>query len=151
VRKLTYGVLSSLLILSVTVPARAEIPSSAIAQSNEATIEQMFKEQRVLTNEIQTLMTQVKVLMAEMKALTALPEGQTPTMADLYKQQQLLMAQVQALTAQTRVETLLPRKGAATVKEVHEQQVAMIADIKSMMTELKSMIQIYRGRAGNGR
>ncbi|PSB24321.1 hypothetical protein [Stenomitos frigidus] len=140
------GVLSSLLILATTVPVGATTPTATVAQSNSSSIEQMFREQKVLTDEIKTLMTQMKAMMAEMKALTSLPEGQAPTMADLYKQQQVILAQVQTLS-QSRFDTLQPRKNTATVQEVHQQQVAMMAEMKSMMAEMKAMIEAYRGRA----
>jgi TolA-binding protein len=152
-KKLAYGLLSGLLMLAVTVPVGATTPTSTIvqpttvAQSNSATIEQMFREQKVLTDEIQALMAQMKTMMAEMKALTSLPEGQAPTMADLYKQQQVILARLETLS-QSRFDTLVPKKNAATVQEVHQQQVAMIADLKTMMAELKTMAEVYRGRAG---
>lgn len=153
-KRLAYGVLSSLLILATTIPVGAEtsttlVQSNTVAQSNSATIDQMFRQQKVLADEIQALMAQMKTMMAEMKALTALPDGQTPTMADLYKQQQRLITQVEALTNRTKLETIQPRKSTATVQDVHQQQVTMMAEMKAMMAEIKSMSEVYRGRAGS--
>jgi hypothetical protein len=147
-KRLIYGVLSSLLIVSTTVPAQAKTPTPAIALSN-ATIERMFREQKVFSEDIETLMTQMKAMMAEMKALTAAPAGQAPTMTDLYKQQQVMQAQIDTLLSRSRFDSLTPRGStSATVEEVHQQQQAMIAEMKSMMGEMKKMVEIYRGRAG---
>jgi hypothetical protein len=147
VKKLAYGVLSSLLILAATVPVHATTPAVTIAQSNSAAIEQMFREQKVLADELQTLMTQAKTMMAEMKVLTSPPEGQAPTMTDLYKQQQVMLAQIMTLS-QSRLDTILPRKNAATVQDVYQQQAAIMAEMKTMMAEMKTMMEAYRGRAG---
>ncbi len=150
-KRVAYGILSSLLILSVTVPVGAKTPTAAIAQSNSMTIEQMFREQKVLTDEIQALMAQMKAMMAEIKALTSLPSGQTPTMADLYKQQQVILSRLETLS-QSRFDTISPRKpaatGKATVQDVHQQQQAMMAEMKSMAAEMKQMLEVYRGRGG---
>ncbi len=148
-KKLTYGVLSSLLILATAIPSGATTPAPTIAQANSASIDQMFQEQRVLTGELQTMMAQMKMMMAEMKALTSIPEGQTPTTTDLYKQQQILIAQVETLTNRTKLDTILsPGKRTATVQDVYQQQMAMAADLKAMMAEMKTMLEAYRGRAG---
>lgn len=147
-KRVAYGILSSLLILSVTVPVGAKTPTAAIAQSNSMTIEQMFREQKVLTDEMQTLMAQMKAMMAEMKALTSLPSGQTPTITDLYKQQQLMLARIETLSNRTKLETILPQKSAATVQDVYQQQQAMMAEMKSMAAEMKQMLEVYRGRGG---
>src|SRR5579885_1309754 len=88
-KKLAYGVLSSLLILATAIPSGATTPTTTIAQANSTSLDQMFQEQRVLTGELQKMMAQMKMMMAEMKALTSVPEGQTPTTTDLYKQQQI--------------------------------------------------------------
>ncbi len=159
-KKLAYGLLSGLLLLAATIPVGATTPtttitqSHTIAQANSATIEQMFQEQKVLTNEIQTLMAQMKAMLAEMKALTSLPEGQTPTMADLYKQQQVILTRLETLS-QSRFDTLVPKRSAvtgqgkaATVQDIHRQQLAIIADLKTMMAEMKTLMEVYRGRAG---
>ena len=151
-QRLAYTVLSSLLILATTVPVKAATPTfstiqaNTVAQSNAATIDQMFREQRVLSSELQTMMAQMKTMMAEMKALTSLPQGQTPTMTDLYKQQQVILARLETLS-QSRADTLLSGKNAATVQDIHQQQMAMMTDLKSMMAELKTLIEVYRGRA----
>jgi len=158
-KKLAYGLLSGLLMLAA-IPVGATTPTTTIAQShtiaqaNSATIEQMFQEQKVLTNEIQTLMAQMKAMLAEMKALTSLPEGQTPTMADLYKQQQVILTRLETLS-QSRFDTLVPKRSAvtgqgkaATVQDIHRQQLAIIADLKTMMAEMKTLMEVYRGRAG---
>ena len=145
-KKLVSGALSSLVILSATLPARAEIPTFTVAQS-QSTIEQMFRQQRVLTEEIQTMMAEMKTMMAEMKALTALPVGQSATMNDLYKQQQILAMKVDSLIGRTRFDTIQPRTTeTVTVQEVHQQQTAMMAEMKEMMAEMKKMIAVYRGR-----
>jgi len=89
--------------------------------------------------------------MAQMKALTSLPNAQSPTMADLYKQQQVMIAKLETTLARTRLDTLPPRSSTATVQEVHDQQVAMIAEIKAMMVEMKTMMEVYRGRVTNNR
>ncbi len=123
-KKFAYGVLSSLLILAATVPVQATTPAAIVAQSNSATIEQMFREQKVLADELQTLMRQAKKMMAEMKVLTSPPVGQAPTMTDLYRQQQMILAQITTLS-QSRSDTILPKKNAATVQDVHQQQAAM--------------------------
>lgn len=146
-KKLAYGILSSVLILAATVPVGATTPPTLVAQSSSSRIEQMFRQQRVLTDEIQSMMAQLKTMMAEMKALTSLPEGQTPTMTDVYKQQQVILAKIETLS-QSRFDTLLPRNKAATVQDVHQQQMAMIAELKTMMAEMKTMLEVYRGRAG---
>ena len=165
-KKLAYSLLSGLLMLATTIPVGATTPTTTIAQShtiaqphtiaqaNSATIEQMFREQKVLTDEIQTLMAQMKVMLAEMKALTSLPEGQTPTMADLYKQQQVILTRLETLS-QSRFDTLVPKRSAvtgqgkaATVQDIHRQQQAIIADLKTTMAEMKTLMEVYRGRAG---
>ena len=147
-KKLAYGVLSSLLILAATVPVQAATPAVTVAQSNNsAAIEQMFREQKVLADELQTLMTQAKTMMAEMKVLTSPSEGQAPTMTDLYKQQQVILAQIMTLS-QSRLDTILPKKNAATVQDVYQQQAAIMAEMKTMMAEMKTMMEAYRGRAG---
>jgi len=150
VRRLTYTLLSSLVILSTAMPAKAETPTFMIAQSN-STIERMFEQQRVLTDDIQTLMAQMKTMMAQMKALTSLPDGQSPTMADLYKQQQILMTRLEAALPRTRLDTIPPRSSAATVQAIHEQQTALVAEMKTMMAEMKAMMEVYRGRVTNNR
>jgi len=58
-KKLIYGMLSGLVIMSAVMPAEAETKPVVVAQSR-STIEQMYKQQRVLTQEIQSLMTQIK-------------------------------------------------------------------------------------------
>ncbi|MBW4469721.1 MAG: hypothetical protein KME45_04875 [Stenomitos rutilans HA7619-LM2] len=148
-KKLTYGILSSLLILSVTVSVGATTPPAAtIAQAKPLTIEQMFETQRVLSDEIQSTMAELKAMMAEIKALTAVPPGQNPTMADLYKQQQVIISQLEALNlSQTRIDSVLPKKRAATVQDVYQQQQALLTELKSMKAELKTMVETYRGRA----
>jgi cytochrome c556 len=151
-KRVTYGILSSLLILSVTLPVGAKTPTATIAQSpNSATIEQMYREQKVLSDEIQTLMAEMKAMMAEMKALTSVPEGKTPTMADLYKQQQVILSRLETLS-QSRLDTILPKRsaanGTATAQDVYQQQQAMMTEMKSMMADMKKMLEVYRGRAG---
>lgn len=146
-KRLVYGALSSLMILAVATPVMAETPATVIAQS-ESIVDRMFREQRVLTEEIQTLMTQMKAIMAEVKATNAMSSGKTVTMNDLYKQQQVLAAQVETLIARNRIDTIPPRAtSTATVQEVHQQQQAMMAELKDMMTEMKRMVAAYRGRA----
>ena len=146
-KRFAYGILSGLLVLAATAPVRAEILASTTAQSN-STIGQMFREQRVLTDEMRTAMMEMKTMMAEMKALTSLPEGQTPTTTDLYKQQQILRSQMEMLLAQTRIDTILSRRNGATVQGLYQQQVAMLAELKGMMADMKMMIEVQRGRAG---
>lgn len=146
-KKLAYSVLSGFLILAATVPVQASTPAAIVAQSNSATIEQMFREQKVLADELQTLMMQAKTMMAEMKVLTSPSEGQAPTMTDLYKQQQVILAQITTLS-QSRSDTILPKKDTATVQDVYQQQAAMMAEMKTMMAEMKTMMEAYRGRAG---
>jgi len=149
-KRLVYGVLSSLLILSATLPAGAQTPTTTIAQSRPS-FEQMYREQQVLTDEIKTMMIEMHALIEQMKALTSLPEGQTPTMADLYKQQLMLGARVDALLGQTKAYPSTSTQGAAIVQDVHQQQVAMMAELKSMMAELKTLAEVYRGRANGFR
>ena len=145
-KRLIYGTLSGLVILSTAMPAKAESPTFVTAQS-QATIEQMFRQQRVLTDEIQTMMAQMKIMMAEMKALTSLPPGKSASMTDLYNQQQILIARMDTLIGRTRLDTIAPKTtSSATVQEVYQQQVEMMAEIKEMMTEMKRMITVYRGR-----
>ena len=148
-KRLIYGMLSGLVIMSAAMPAKAETQPVIVAQS-EGSLEQMYYQQRVLTEEIQSLMTQMKVMMAEMKALSSLPSDKSVTMNDLYKQQQLLDAKVDALIGRTRLDTIAPRTDrSATVQNVYQQQVSMVAEIKEMMAELKQMMAAYRGRATN--
>ncbi|MBW4578795.1 MAG: hypothetical protein KME42_04370 [Tildeniella nuda ZEHNDER 1965/U140] len=146
-RKLAYGVLSGFIILTTTIPVIAGTPTVTVAQSN-SNLERMYREQRVFADEMKTMMAQMKRMMAEMKVLTSAPDGQTPTIADLYKQQQVLIARMETLTNPTKLETLLPRKNAATTQEVYQQQVAMMAEMKTMMAEMKTMMELYRGRGG---
>jgi hypothetical protein len=156
-KRLAYGVLSSLVILSAAGPVKAETPTFTIAQS-ESTIAQMYQQQRVLTEDIQTLMAQMKTVMAEMKALTASPSGKSVTMNDLYKQQQVLSARMDMLIGRTRYDTIqptatIPKTNSAAVQEVHQQQQAMVAEMKGMMTEMKKTFEyfekIYREKYGS--
>ncbi len=152
-KRLVSGVLSSLLVLSTVVPAKAETPTYVVAQS-ESTIERMYQEQRVVTEGMLELMAQMKTMMAEMKALTSLPTGKPVTMNDLYKQQQIMAARMDALIGRTRLDTIQPRVSTsapspATVQEVHQQQQAMMTEMKEMMAEMQQMIAVYRGRATN--
>lgn len=144
-KRFAYGVLSSLVILSVAVPTKAETPTFMIAQQ-DSTIQRMFRELRVVTDDMQTMMAQMKTMMAEMKVLTSLPAGQTPTMTDLYKQQQILMTQMETLIGRTKFDTIPPRKSTATVQEVYQQQVVMMTEMKAMMAEMKRMMTVFRGR-----
>jgi hypothetical protein len=142
-KRLAYGVLSSLVILSAAVPAKAETQPFMIAQS-ASTIEQMYQQQRVLTYDIKTMMTQMKAMMAEMKALTASPSGKPVTMNDLYKQQQVLAARMEMLIGQTKYDTIQPTpKDSATVQEVYQQQQMMIAEMKEMMAEMKKTFEYF--------
>ncbi len=147
-KRLIYGALSSLVIVSTAVPVMAETPVSIVAQTDSDTIiDRMFYEQRILREEIQQMMAQMKAMMAEMKATQAMPAGKNITMNDLYKQQQVLATQVEALVARNRLDTIPPRTtGTATVQEVHQQQQAMISELKTMMAEMKQMVAVYRGR-----
>lgn len=156
-KRLTCGILSSLVILSTAGVARAETPTFTIAQ-DLTTIEQMYEQQRVLTNDIQTLMTQMKTVMAEMKALTAAPPGKSVTMNDLYKQQQALSARMDMLIGRTRYDTIQPtatspKASSATVQSVQQQQQMMIAEMKGMMAEMKKTFEyfekIYREKYGS--
>lgn len=141
-----YGTLSSLLILSVITPAKADTQPLIVAQSN-STVDEMFRQQRVLKDDIQALMTDLRTMMAEMKALSSLPSGKTATMNDLYKQQQLLAARFDSIVGRTRLDTIQPRAtSSASVQEVHQQQVEMLTEMKAMMAEMKRMIAVYRGR-----
>lgn len=149
-KRLTYGILSSLVIFSAAMPVKAETPAFITAQS-ESTVERMFQQQRVLTEDIQSLMAQMKTVMAQMKALTSVPQGQSPTMADLYKQQQVMATHLETLLAQNRLDTIPPRRVNATVQEVYEQQVAMVSEMKTMMAEMKAMVEVYRGRVTSPR
>jgi hypothetical protein len=143
---LIYGTLSSLLILSVITPAKADTQPLIVAQSN-STVDEMFRQQRVLKDDIQALMTDLRTMMAEMKALSSLPSGKTATMNDLYKQQQLLAARFDSIVGRTRLDTIQPRAtSSASVQEVHQQQVEMLTEMKAMMAEMKRMIAVYRGR-----
>ncbi|MDX2232212.1 MAG: hypothetical protein NW220_21430 [Leptolyngbyaceae cyanobacterium bins.349] len=144
-KRLIYAALSSLALVSATMPAKANTQSFVIAQS-QSTIEQMYKQQRVLTEEIQSLMTQMKIMMAEMKVLTAMPPEKSVTMNDLYKQQQLLSAKVDTLIGRTRLDAIAPRTDTATAETIQQQQMGMIAEMKEMMTEMKRMITVHRGR-----
>lgn len=145
-KKLVFGSLSSLVLLLTVMPAKAEIQPAVVAQS-QSTIEQMFRQQRVLTDEMKSLMAQMKVLMAEVKALTAEPSEKPITMGDLYKQQQILAARVDALIGRTRFDTIAPRATTSgSVQEVYQQQVEMMAEMKEMMAEIKRMVTVYRGR-----
>lgn len=145
-KRFAYGVLSSLVILSVTVPAKAETPTFMIAQQ-DSTIQRMFRELRVVTDDMQTMMAQMKTMMTEMKALTSVPAGQTPTMTDLYKQQQILTTQMETLIGRTKFDTIPPRAtSTATVQEVYQQQKVMMAEMKVMMAEMKRMMTVFRGR-----
>jgi len=145
-KRLIYGTLSSLIILSTVIPVQAEPQSVLTAQSN-STVERMFEQQRVLTEDIQMIMTQMKRMMAEMKVLTSMPSQQMVTMNDVYKQQQLLAARMDALIGRTRFDTIQPRTtGSATIQEVYQQQVDMVAEMKEMMAEMKRMVTVYRGR-----
>jgi hypothetical protein len=146
-KRLIYGGLSSLVILLSTVPVQAQTPALVVAQSN-STIERMFREQRAFVGELETIMAEIKIMKAQMKALMALPEGKPATMEDIYKQQQLLSAQMETLLLRNRLNTIPPRTSTATMQEVYQQQVAMMDEMKGMMTEMKKMIEIYRGRAG---
>jgi hypothetical protein len=119
-KRLATGILSSVLVLSAVVPVKAETPAFVVAQS-ESTIEQMFREQRVVTEGMLEMMAEMKAMMAEMKALTATPTGKTVTTNDLYRQQQ----------------------------SVQQQQQTIMAEMKQMMAEMKQMLTIYRGRANN--
>lgn len=150
-KRFAYGVLSSLVILSAVVPAKAETSAFTVAQS-ESAIERVAQEQRVLTEGMLEVMAQMKVMMAELKTLTSSPTGKPVTMEDVYKQQQMLEARVDALIGRTRLDTIQPRAtspvtNSATIQEVHQQQQAMMAEMKEMMTEMKQMITVYRGRA----
>ncbi len=150
-KRFAYGVLSSLVILSVTIPAKAETPTFTIAQQ-DSTIQRMFRELRVVTDDMQTMMAQMKTMMAEMKALTSVPAGKSATTNDLYKQQQVLIGQMDMLIGRTKLDTLLPRTtSTATVQEVQQQQQVMITEMKAMMTEMKAMMAAYRGRATDRR
>lgn len=157
-KRLAYGVLSSLVILSAVGPAQAETPAFMVAQS-ESTIERMFQEQRVVTEGMLEMMAQMKVMMAEMKALMASPSGKPVTMNELYKQQQILAARMDALIGRTRLDTIQPKAvssatgatSSATVQEVQQQQQTMMAEMKEMMAEMKKMITVYRGRATDPR
>jgi len=156
-KRLACGVLSSLVILSAVVPAKAETPTFRIAE-DLTTIEQMYEQQRVLNNDIQTLMTQMKAMMAEMKALTAAPPGKAVTMNDLYKQQQALSARMDMLLSRTKFDTIQPtanssKASSATVQSVQQQQQVMIAEMKKMMAEVKETFsyfeKIYREKYGS--
>ncbi len=156
-KRLACGVLSSLVILSAAIPAKAETPTFTIAQ-DLTTIEQMYEQQRVLTNDIQTVMTQMKAMMAEMKALTAAPSGKSVTMNDLYKQQQALSARMDLLIGRTRYDTIQPtatspKATPATVQTVQQQQQVMVAEMKEMMIEMKKTFgyfeKIYREKYGS--
>lgn len=150
-KRLLYGTLSTLLILSVMTPAKANIPPFAIAQSN-STVDEMFRQQRVLKDDIQALMADMKTIIAEMKILSTLPSNKVATMNDLYKQQQLLAARFDSIIGRTRLDTIQPKAtSAATVQEVHQQQVEMITEMKAMMAEMKRMIAVYRGRVSEPR
>lgn len=153
-KRLTYGILSSLLILFATVPVRANTapievktaPTITIAQASTLTIEQMYEKQRVLSDELQTMMAELKAMTAELKAVTALPPGKSPTMADLYRQQQVILERLNTLS-QTRIDSVLPRKVTATPQDVYQQQQAMLTEMKAMMAEIKQIADVYRGRA----
>lgn len=150
-RKIVYGIVSSLVIVAAAMPAHAETPSFRIAQE-DSSIERMFRELRVVTDDMQTMMTQMKMMMAEMKALTSVPAGKSATTNDLYKQQQVLIGQMEMLIGRTKLDTLLPRTTSkATVQEVQQQQQVMITEMKAMMTEMKAMMAAYRGRATDRR
>lgn len=148
-KRLAYAALSSLMIASAAIPVGATPPPTTVAQSG-STIEQMYFQQRVLSQDLETLMTQMKAMMAEMKAVTAAPSGKTITMEDLYKQQQVLAAQVETLIGRSRWDTLRPSAtDTTTLQVVQQHQQAMIAEMKEMMTEMKKMVTVYRGRAGD--
>jgi HD superfamily phosphodiesterase len=156
-KRLACGILSSLVILSAAGVAKAEAPTFTIAQ-DLTTIEQMYEQQRVLTNDIQTLMTQMKTVTAEMKALTASPPGKAVTMSDLYKQQQALSARMDMLIGRTRYDTIQPtatrpKASLETVQSVQQQQQMMIAEMKEMMAEMKKTFsyfeKIYREKYGS--
>ncbi len=122
-KKIAFGVLSSLLVLSAAIPAKAETPAFVVAQSAPSieSIEQMYEQQRVVTETMTETMAQMKAMMAEMKALTATPNGKSVTTNDLYRQQQ----------------------------SIQQQQQAMMTEMKQMMAEMKQMLTVYRGRATN--
>jgi hypothetical protein len=146
-KRLTCAAVSSLMVMSFITPVRAESTPAITAQSR-STIEEMFFRQRVLTDELQTLMAQMKMMMAEMNTLTTPPTEKPVTMADLHKQQQLLIARVDSLIGRSRLDTLSPKPAtAATVQDVYQQQVVMMAEMKEMMAEMKRMMVVYRGRA----
>jgi hypothetical protein len=148
-KRLVSGILSSLVILSATIPTQAQTPNFTVAQS-ESAIEQLSKEQRVVTEGMLELMAQMKTMMAEMKALTAPSSGKPVTMNDLYKQQQVLSTQMDMLIGRTRLDTIQPREArSASVQEVQQQQQVMIAEMKNMMAEMQKMMAVYRGRATN--
>jgi hypothetical protein len=151
VRKIVYSLVSSLVIVSAAMPAKAETLPFMIAQQ-DSTIQRMFRELRVVTDDMQTMMTQMKMMMAEMKALTSVSAGKSATTNDLYRQQQVLIGQMEMLIGRTKLDTLLPRTiSTVTVQEVHQQQQVMITEIKAMMTEMKAMMAAYRGRATDRR
>lgn len=150
-KRLVYSIAYSLVIVSAAMPAHAETPIFKVAQS-DSTIERMFRELRVVTDDMQTMMTQMKMMMAEMKALTSVPAGKSATTNDLYKQQQVLIGQMEILIGRTKLDTLLPRTtSTATVQEVRQQQKVMITEMKSMVAEMKAMMAAYRGRATDRR
>lgn len=142
-RRLIYGVLTSLVIVSAAMPAGAE-PPITIAQQ-DSTLQQMYRQQRVLTDDMRTIMAQMQTMMAQMKALMSLPEG-NPTMTDLYKQQQVILAQMDRIIGRSRLDTLPPQQSTATIQEVYQQQQLMLAEMKGMMAEMQKMIEVYRGR-----
>jgi hypothetical protein len=156
-KRLTCGILSSLVILSAAGVAKAETPAFVVAQS-ESTIERMYQEQRVVTEGMLELMAQMKTMMAQMKALTDLPPGKSVTMNDLYKQQQVLSARMDMLIGRTRYDTIQPtatspKASPATVQSVQQQQQVMMAEMKEMMTEMKKTFsyfeKIYREKYGS--
>jgi hypothetical protein len=123
-KRLTCGILSSLVILSAAGAAKAETPAFVVAQS-ESTIERMYQEQRVVTEGMLELMAQMKTMMAQMKALTAAPTGKPATTNDMYRLQQ----------------------------STQQQQQAMMAEMKGMMAEMKKTFEyfekIYREKYGS--
>ncbi|MBM0744858.1 hypothetical protein JOY44_25390 (plasmid) [Phormidium sp. CLA17] len=150
-KRLVYGIVSSLIIVSVAVPATAKTPTFVIAQQ-DATIQRMFRELRVVTEDMQEMMTQMKMMMAEMKALTSVPSGKPTTTNDLYRQQQVLIQQMEILIGRTRLGTIQPRTiSTSTVQEVQQQQQVMMTEMKEMMAEMKRMMAAYRGRATDRR